>query len=330
MTTTSVTTTSATATTTTTESETQVSAEYIMYVDWDAEKEVLQVVQKYSAVEDFVMVLKRTGPNAIFNIAPPKGITDFSEKVSNNVAKAGNKAAMAESDWFGPHIVNATANPIHSHNQFTGGTHGASGTEDDSMGPSGRTDNIRLTVDGKLKKGNLSCYASSLEITWDTYVQAMNTLQEDTEVLVEHHTMSFDGITWQVHTEIEFLQDAKWRCHYGMQCVYGAWADTIRYDNEATQSIKRGGASTKSGSKQCETITMKKGVDCLEMYLDSSYGVGNRMYVQGAEHGAFSQAYGSAVNGKAYFLLVSGKDWDMSKGDKVSYRGHYRFFMDAV
>ena len=308
--------------------ETQVAAEHIMYVDWDAEKEVLQVVQKYSSVEDFVMVLKRTGPNAIFNIAPPKVIAGASGKVSSNIAEAQEKLAMAESDWFGAHIVNATSSSVHSHNQFTGGTHGASGSWDASKGPSGRSDNIRLTVDGKITKDSLHCYASSLEIAWDTYVQAMNTLEVGIEVLVEHHTMTFDGVIWQVHTEIEFLQDVKWRCYYGMQCVYGIWADTIRYDNEATQSIMQGEVSTKSGNKKCETITMKKGVDCLEMYLDSSYGIGNRMFVQGADFGAFSHGYGSTVNGKAYFLLVSGNDWDIAKGDKVGYRGHYRFFID--
>lgn len=318
--------TTAPATTTTTGTQEEQAA---MYVSWDAATHVLQVVHKYSRSEDFVMVLKPTGPNQIFNIAPPKFITNYSQNISTALPTAVMKAGMSESDWFGPHVVNAASERVPGWNQFTGGTHGASGNESAEAGPSGRSDNIVVKADGKTLAQTTTQYADALEVSWDTYVQGLNTLGTR-EILVEHHTMTFDGVTWQVQTDIEFLEDVEWRIHYGMQCVYGVWNNSIQYDGGQAQSIAGGNAATESNTKKCETMLLSKGTDHLEMYLDSTYGIGDRRYLN-TDDGAFSVAYGDANNGKAYFCLVnagSGSDFSMEKGQVVSYRGHYRFYSE--
>lgn len=309
-------------------STTQNEVIHKMYVSWDSKTKLLQVAQKYSMFYDFVMVLKPLGPNSIFNIAPPKRIYNGdTNRAVSSLLGAAPIVQMAESDWFGPHVVNSVSFPIPGFSQFTGGTHGASGSEDASKGPSGRSDNIALKLDGKPVAGDYEGYSDKLEITWDTYVQALNTLSIQREVLVEHHTMNFDGKIWNFHTEIEFLEEVKWRIYYGAQCVYGPWCERVTYSDGSSYSITGNNAATQSANKLCDTILLNKGNEYLEMYLDSSYGIGDRRYLAGDASGAFTAAYGSATNGKAYFNLVNGKDWTMEKGQKVSYRGHYRFFV---
>ena len=298
-----------------------------MYVSWETDKKLMQVVQNYSDTEDFVMVMKPTGINNIFNIAPPKTIANTADTISNQVSSATLMAAMSESDWFGPHIVNEAAAGYPGWGQFTGGTHGSNGNE--TGDPTGYSDNIVVKVNGEAATGNVTAYATQLEITWDTYVQAHNrtAANMDAYLLVEHHTMRFDGVTWHVETDIEFKLDALWRTHYGMQCVYGPWNSTISYDSGAAKDISGGNASTSSGSMLTEYMLLNEGGDYLEMYLDNSYGIGDRRYVASG-NGAFTAAYGSAENGKAYFTLASTttNGWEVEAGTVASYRGHYRFY----
>ena len=61
------------------------------------------------------------------------------------------------------------------------------------------------------------------------------------------------------------------------------------------------------------------------MYVDPTFGIGNREYLSDANKGAFCRNYGGA-NVKVYFNLVGGKAYAMKEGNSVSYRGHYKFY----
>lgn len=297
--------------------------ETTMYVQKQDDK--IQTVFKYSPTQDFVMVLEKRGPNKIFNVGTPRAIANKQPKVSSNLDSAGYLYAnLGVSDWFGPHVVNALSNADGDRKwgEFTGGSHSYLNNESSGSSATGRTDSIRLMVDGK-QYDSFSGYAERLDIYWDNYIQAANTKKKDgsgREVLIEHYHMSFDGRVWNVECDIEFLENVMWSRYYGMQCVYADWNQSIRYGGEDWIPLD---SDTDAPDKMCDTMVLKRGNHYLEMYMDNSYGLGDRAYVSNNLPGAFSRDYG---NGKAYFQLVNGMEKRMEAGTTVSYRGYYRFY----
>ena len=295
-----------------------------MYVNW--ENEELKVVQKYSSEKDFVMVMKKLGGNNIFNIASPLAIKNTGKNVSSDIASAVVMDNLGTSDWFGPHKVYAKQDKNGDNTgawTYTGGAHNYNNNANyGETGVTGRTANIVVKADGNEVQSGFSDYADSLVVTWDNYIQAFNTMKADgtgREVLVEHHTVTFDGITWYTETEIEFLENVGWSEYYGNQCVVNSiWNERIKYGSQNWQSMS---ADTKASEEKCERMILNGDNDYLEMYLDSSYGLGDRSYL-GADVSAYHKHYG---NDKAYFNLVDG-DYQMTAGTKVAYRGYYRFF----
>ena len=214
-------------------------------------------------------------------------------------------------------------------NTWYGGTHG---TDSEQGDPTAFCENIKIRVNGKpiLTESDMNGYAAALEITWDNYVGS--TVKENA-MLVEHHTLSFDGTTWDVETEIDFLQDINWMSFYGMQAVYGVWAGHISYNEAAPVAIdisaSGGNAySTASNDRYCDTMLLRKDNDCLEMYIDNNYGLGDRRYLNNND-GAFTVNYNTPKNGKAYFGLVSGSN-EIKAGNTEKLCGYYRFYSTDV
>jgi hypothetical protein len=292
----------------------------------------IQVVGKYNALYDMVMVLRCLGGNNIFNIASPLKIANTSDIISNDLKHTSQLISdVMTSDWFGPHKIYAVNNADgdnQGYGGFTGGSRNYNNNENTAdAAPTGRSANVRIVVDGVTYQTAFEGYADYVDIYWDTYVQAGNTIKADgtgREVLVEHHHMSFDGTTWLTDTVFEFLEDVKWTLHYGMQCVYGnSWNGEIRYDQGDWQSIAF--TDTESRDKFTETMTLRKNGHYLEMYLDSRYGLGDRRYLHSnTASGAFSRIYDGF--GKAYFHLVNSDNTYMHAGETAGYRGHYRFY----
>lgn len=292
-----------------------------MYVQ--KQDDTIQTVFKYSPAQDFVMVLEKRGPNQIFNISTPRAIANKEAKVSDDLASSTNLyTSLGVSDWFGPHVVNAASNADGDRQwgEFTGGSHSYLNNESSGSSATGRTDSIRLMVDGK-EYGSFSGYAERIDIYWDNYIQAANTKKKDgsgREVLIEHYHMSFDGRLWNVECDIEFLENVVWSLYYGMQCVYADWNQSIRYGEGEWIPLT---GNTQADDKTCDTMVLKRGNHYLEMHLDNDYGLGDRDFIGGTRPGAFTQDYG-----KAYFQLVNGVQKRMEAGTTVSYRGYYRFY----
>lgn len=303
--------------------EVEARADEIMYLQWDSVSKTMYVAQKYSDTENFVMAVRPTGVNQLMNIAPPRfAATANGAIVSDlsNIYERSGAEGMSESDWLGPHYINGS---------WYGGTHG---TDSEQGDPTAFCDNIQIRVNGKAvsEENNLNSYAAALELTWDNYVGS--TVKEKA-LLVEHHTLSFDGTTWDVETEIEFLQDIVWMSFYGMQSVYGVWAGQVSYNESAPQRIDvsaSGGNSynTSSNDPYCDTMLLRKDNDCLEMYIDNNYGMGDRRYLN-TNDGAFTINYNSPKNGKSYFGLVSGNN-EIKAGNTERFCGYYRFYSTDI
>ena len=298
-------------------------ADEIMYLQWNAASKTMYTVQKYSEDENFVMVVKPTGVNQLMNIAPPRFVSTANGKIVSDLSNMYERSGaeeMSESDWLGPHYINGT---------WYGGTHGTNSEQGD---PTALCDNIKISVNGKSvpAESDLNCYAAALEITWDNFVGSS---VKENALLIEHHVLSFDGATWDVETEIEFLQDVTWMSFYGMQSVYGVWAGNVSYNESEPQRIDvsaSGGNSydTSSNDPYCDVMLLRKDNDCLEMYIDNNFGMGDRRYLNGG-NGAFTINYNSPKNGKAYFGLVSGNN-EIKAGDTEKFCGYYRFYSTDI
>ena len=291
-----------------------------MFINWNPQEKCVNAAQKYSAAENLIMVIKPTGINKIINIAPPKFIKTENGEIVNDLSGAYERRGaegMAESDWLGPHYINWN---------WCGGTHGTYGGEGE---PTGFSENAVIKLNGDIidAEKEISQYAESFEMTWDTYAGSINKADA---FLKERHLIRFDGVKWDVKTEIEFFKDLRWITYHGLQCVYGIWNGTVTYNGSVTAPIDKNADGetymTESGIRDCETILLKKAGDCLEMYLDKSYGIGDRRYLK-VDSGAFTATYNDAKNGKAYFSLVRGGNGiEIKAGETAALRGHYRFY----
>lgn len=298
-------------------------ANEVMYLQWESASKTMYVAQKYSNTENFVMVVRPTGVNRLMNIAPPRFVATANGAIVSDLSRMYDRAGaegMSESDWLGPHYIDGT---------WYGGTHG---TDFEQGDPTAFCENIKITVNGRTvsPENDINGYAAAVEITWDNYVGG--TVKENA-MLVEHHTLSFDGAIWDVETEIDFLKDINWMSFYGMQSVYGVWSGYISYNETAPVPIdvpaSGGNAySTTANDRYCDTMLMRKENDCLEMYIDNNYGLGDRRYLTN-DDGAFTVNYNDSKNGKAYFGLVSGNN-AVKAGSVEKLCGYYRFYSTDV
>lgn len=288
---------------------TESNKETVMYVDYNADSKEFGVVQNYSASENMVMRIKPTGVNNILNIAPPKFIANTDSALSSDISSAYDRAGAedtSESDWLGPHYIDYS---------WIGGTHG---TDGEGGNPTGFTDNIQIKLDGKTADAsqNINSYATTLTITWDSYAGAVTKAES---VVVEHHTLRFDGKTWHVQTELEFNKACIWNRYYGIQAVFGPYSGEISYDGEEWVAL----GNTSSNKTDTQNMLLRKNSDYLNLYLDTGYGLGKRELYRGTDS-AFTASYNAIKNAKAYFNLVS--DAAMKAGDKVGLMGSYTFY----
>ena len=300
------TTTKKTTTTTTTAPTTQKVYGETMYVDWNPETRMLQVVQKYSSTHDLVSIIKPIAPNNILNFVSPKLIANTKSDISSDLSKAKHWYAMPESDWLGPHMIN-------------GDWHGH------GSNPTGYTDGVVLKVNGKATNGNVGTYAGEINLSYTNYLWNSSTKKV---FMTEHYSLTFDGEVWSVECNLKMLENASgWSSYYGMQCTYGAWQDSIQYGDEAPVSIAAAAGNTKASSKKCDTMILRNNNGhALEMKMDRTYGLGKGNYITSSSAGAFTAAY-PHPNGKAYFLLVN-DGRNPPKNAKFMWRGTYRFFCE--
>lgn len=286
-----------------------------LYVMWDETSRTLQAVQNYNRTEDFVFVMKPISANEIFNVTTPLMVPSVNGQVASSlVGSYMRNGKFTDSDWLGPHYAGW---------DWMGGTHA-------DHARTGETKNMVVKVDGKVQTGNVSCYASDLEITWENH---LNTVSSPDLAMIENYTLTFNGEAWQIHCTLEFKKDMTWNAYYGMQSVNGMWYETVTFDDEEPVSINVPASGGKSYSvyakaTKCETALLNKGNDNLEMYMDSRYGIGDRRYKTNDGGGAFVINYGAPNSGKMYFGLVGGVNPSMKAGDICSYRGHYCFYYD--
>ncbi len=284
--------------------------------------DVINVISKYNATKDIRYVMTKKGVNNIFDFKEIYLIDNNSYSVSNKLI--GDIFFTNNTDFFAPYKVKAI-NDIDgdstSVDHFTGGNHGYTGGVDGTS--TGRTSNLKLSIDGR-EVTDFKGYCNFIDIVWTNYIQAMNTKKADgtgREVLKETYELHFDGYKWTVKNTIEILEDVNLTTYYGLQlsCL-PSWSEGVYYNSSTNRKWNVTNVMTKSNSKTCDCISVKKGTDRLDVFIDKNNGIGDASLLQYVDYNAFMESYG-----KAYFFLIYGTT-NLTQGDILTFQGGYRFY----
>ena len=228
-------------------------------------------------------------------------------------------------DWLAPIIVGSINNA--DGDRPYGSGYYCSGNHDFNNGDTGssknaRCENIKFYIDGKRQtQYNGNC--ENVKITWDTYIQGYNTQKADgtgREIIKEHYIIEFHDGKFNVENEINALEDIIIKDYYGLQCSCPSiFADKVHFEIDNHLGMFPI-TDSNPHKKNISTVTCIKGDDRLEMYLDRNYGLG--------KYGSNAHDYDcfTTVWNKIYFVLVKGKDLTITQGNKVGWRGYYRFY----
>jgi len=320
-----------------------------MYVIRDEDD--VRIVTRYNENIDLITHLRKMGGNDVFNISSPMVVPRGENLSDVDLTRATflNGQGLGESDWFGPYIVLALENidgtsPGSMH--FTGGNHeytnsGHGGT------PTARTDNIVMRINGQRITENFSGYADNIEITWSNYIQATNTKKADgtgREVMREDYTITinlaplgehfhFDPktISLEVENSIEFFEDVRIVTYYGLQAVHNAWNEEVAFSEWAVNygtPMPVNSLQTGTTDPNADTVALRRGGHSLVMFLDTTYGLGQRQYLNDTPRGEFTNyTIFTATWNKTYFNLINHQEF--SAGTIDGWRGTIAFYDDG-
>lgn len=158
---------------------------------------------------------------------------------------------------------------------FTGGTHQYNNTESGST-PTARMSNLKFFADGlEISKGY--GYASNLEIRWTNYIQGYNTKKADgsgREIIKQNMSLSYDGVEWQVKTEVVPLEDVIINLWYGYQMA--GIGENLSTHWKYVNGLNRDADKPTSGNNKTIAMIAYGNMCNVEMWLDTSVDLGDR------------------------------------------------------
>lgn len=292
-----------------------------IYVEVAQDKSV-SVSYKIASDKDMRVVLKKRGPNAIFDFAKWYLAPNPNRTVLTEIGEQ-YLVLSAETDTFSPYVVRATSNidgDMPRSGDFTGGNHsyfnvGYGGS------PTGRTADIEIYVDGVSVNGVYQGYATTVDIIVKNRIQANNTKKADgggREVLEETNSLRFDGIKWKSRINVTALEDIDIRRYYGLQLGVYNLGDTVTYYDEKTVSYPLN-QKTWSRTKNCRKFAISGGILCVE--AAQNWQDENAIFKNSENFSAFSQRYG-----KIYFNVIHTNEKNiLTAGDSFEINGYYRY-----
>ena len=291
-------------------------------IQYKVNEDEVCVSAPYSPGKDMVVTLKKKGGNNIFDFYQ-FATFEHGKAIENLVDEELTVIQTIGTDWHAPFIVKAVNNAdgdLPSSNHFTGGNHEYTNTGSGGTA-TGRTDSVRVYADKQeVTDGIGAC--RHIEIKWTNYVQATNTKKEDgtgREVLIENHTLSFDGVEWHTCVEVIPLEDIIMATWYGLQATgTSELYKSIRYVGATNRNLYDGSTQRSNcGDNKATKVICCGDEHKLEIELDPTHDLGDRKYYSGTE-GIFCETYG-----KVYFNIIAGKQ--LTKDSLYSLRGKYRF-----
>lgn len=251
------------------------------------------------------------------------------------------------SDCLMPYKVYANSNSTNSRSEYnqiwTGGWHGAAG-DNFELPSSAKNIKFELYVDGKRIEENSNGVINGNEaiIVIENLIDAYNTVDlingyngNSRAVLKETQTLTLTDGKISVNTEVEALEDITIKTMYGIAMNVNVVGENtfVKYIgtvNESERLLVVGGeevylhnSGVKSENNKCSkvSVTNKYTGDVLEMFLDTSVGLGNFEYISDTTPMAFATNYK-----KIYYNLVNGKGLKLKKGEMVSFSGGWNIY----
>ena len=280
---------------------------------------------KYSDKTDMRIELRKKGSNNIFEFNKFFLINNTLNAVSDDTV-GGVLLLNADTDWFGPHRVKVTTNidgDLPNSNHVTGGNHAYDGGIGGTA--TGRTTAIEVKVDGR-QTLDFEGYCNFIDVSWNNKIQATNTKKADgtgREALSENIHLHFDGYDVDVDYNVETLEPLVYELIYGMQAPITPWKGEVFYHNSDNNKWLDANVSTNSNDKTCNRITLRKGSHRLDLFVDSTMGIGKRDKLE------MFNAAETTTSSKTYLRLLSGS-FPTEAGEVQTYKGRYRFYSQTI
>ena len=286
---------------------------------------------KYNSNEDMRILFKPCGQSLLPQINNIYKFSNSNKLASLDFSSLGTLFQEATTDWVGPYIVRSS-NPNGDKQdswEFTGGWHGFNGDQTGSATARNITfkfyiDNVEIT-DNNVKCGN------ELKIVVVNRIQSTDTKKNDgsgREVLEETITYIVTPNQIKIEAQIKALENIKITKFYGIQTNLNSYADRekgeIFYASDDTcRKFKLCGyKNINAGNKtqsNCPEYIVKNEKDKIISYIDNTYSLGRRSYMDNDKPVAWTADYN-----KSYMVLIDG-NCDLEQEEILLWKGGYKF-----
>ena len=282
---------------------------------------------KYNSNEDFRILFKPCGQSNLPQINNIYKLDNTVKLPSSDFSNYGTLFQTASSDWVGPYICRTSNNNGDKPDswEFTGGWHGFNG--DQSGSATARNVSTKYYIDNIEIVDDSTNYGNEIKIIVVNNIQSTDTKKENgggRECLQETIIYTITPNNVNVDVEIKALENVKITTYYGLQTVNNSYDGQILYvDDESMIGwtdcayVKIDGG-TKTNS-DCGEYKLKKDNDLLIAWIDKSYGLGKRKYVNADKPLVWTADYN-----KSYMVLVNG-NLDLITNQILNWRGGYKF-----
>lgn len=278
----------------------------------------VKIISPYSNTHDLAVLIQRTGANNICNF---KQIA-----LINKSNQAITKLAEMGTDWLGPWIISVKQNingdqPNCGH--FTGGNHAYDNSGTAELSDTGRTEWIKIFVDGQQVQGSYNGGCFDVKIQFKNLIQAYNTIKEDgsgREVLEEVYTIRCNELgKFNVENIIRALEPLKIHNYMGLQCTNYGWSEKMLYLSDNNRKwLPVANQKHDSGGNTCDKVILVDGQHQLTMGIDRTTGLAMDKAITPA---CYTESYG-----KTYFSLVTWQRYvELDTDEIISYNGFYKF-----
>ena len=295
--------------------------QYLYYKDGN-----LRIAHKYNKNYDMWIDFKPCGINSIYALDSIYLIPNENDKTSSNLTKEEIEPFFqSPSDWIGPYIVKSRNHEDNITPFFTGGWHGI--TQNEREKPTARTATVTIKADKKEIIENKCIPCDKVQLLVTNYIQGYNTTVNKLEIIKENVYYTIFNNKINIDVEIEALDDITILRYYGLQTVNTKWDGQVTYINTQNdaQTFNTYTNNNSQPKKENPDVHMIRLISQdqkhqLNAWIDGKIGLGNFEYLSPDLPCAFSLDYG-----KSYFNLIHGIEKNLDKGNKVNWKGSYRF-----
>lgn len=301
-----------------------VAASAGVYYEYDSVARVLSYA--YRSGSSFYKVT--FGVNGYNNL--PNLIGIYKAALADDVSQASWVLLSATgTDYLPPMIIEAINNGDTGSQIYTGGNHGADGS--DGGGNTARNVLFNVLADGKLLAGNSAGYANTVQAHVINELFAYNTIHAGRYAVRQAFRFDMSATGMEVHADVTALEEVRVKTDNGPQAYLGGFNTTqLMLGGQNTARIPLD-TTVSSGPKteypEAWCLLMKSDNGTMACWVDRSYEAGDGRYV----HETSSYIRGPGENrAKFYHAICAAAGPVLAEGEGYKWRGGYHFFNDTA